>query len=75
MLEQRGDSLHCSFELGIGLDGITSQPDRRLHEAFSVCYLENFAALNSFDQHLDIAVGQLKPLNDVDHCPDLINLI
>ena len=75
LLEESGDALHGGFESGIGLDRITGQADGGLHEAFGVDDLEDFAALNAFDQDFDVAVGELEALHDVDDGADLINLV
>ena len=36
---------------------------------------KNLAALDAFDQHLDVAVGQLQALHDVDDRADLVDLV
>ncbi len=43
--------------------------------AFGVGDLQDLAALNAFDQDLDVAVGQLQALHDVDDGADLVNLV
>ncbi len=75
LLEQGGDALHAGFDLRIGLGGIAGHADRNLHVAFSLADLQNFAALDAFDQDLDVAVGQLQALHDVDDGADLVDLV
>ena len=36
---------------------------------------KNLAALNAFDQHFDVAVGQLQALHDVDDGADLVDFV
>ena len=46
-----------------------------MKEAIGIDNLKNLAALDTLDQHFDIAVGQLKTLNDIDDRADLIDFI
>src|SRR6185312_5149578 len=48
---------------------------RNLHESFTLADLQNLAALDTFDEDLDIAVRQLQALHDVDDGADLIDLV
>ena len=75
LLEQGSDPLHAGFDLRVGLGRVAGHADRDLHEAFGLADLQNLAALDAFDQNLDIAVGQLEALHDVDDRADLVDLV
>ena len=75
LLKQRGHALHARFDLGVHFGGIAGDPNVSLHVAVRVGSLEQSAALNAFHQHLDVAIGQLEALHDVDDGADLVNLI
>ena len=74
LLEQRGDALHARFNLRRGLGGIAGDPHGGLQKAFRFDDLQNLAALDAFDQNLDVAVGQFQALDDVDDGADLENV-
>ena len=46
-----------------------------MHEAFGVRDLQDLAALDTFDQDLDIAIGELQALDDIDDRAYLIDLV
>ena len=75
LLEQGRDPLHAGFDLRIGFGGVAGHANRNLHVAFALADLKNFAALDAFDQDLDVAVGQLQALHDVDDRAYLVDLI
>ena len=75
LFEERGDPLHRGFELCIGFDGVTRQADCGLHESLAISYLQDFAALNSFNQNFDVAIRELQALNDIDNSSDLIDFV
>ena len=57
------------------LGGKAGDADGGLHVAIGVGDLQNFAALDAFDQNFNIAVGQLQALHDVDDGADLVDLV
>ena len=59
LLEQGCDPLHASFELRVWLRRVAHRPNGGLHEAFGFGDLQDFTALHTFDQNLDIPVGEL----------------
>src|SRR4029077_9183946 len=71
LLEHAGNALHARFNLRRRLGGITGDPDGGLQIAFGFDDLQNLAALDAFDQHLDVSVGGLQALHDVDDGADL----
>ncbi len=75
LLEQPGHALHAGFDLRIGFGGVARHPHRDLHVALGLADLQNLAALDALDQNLDIAVGQLQALHDVDDRAHLVNLV
>ena len=75
LLEEGSDALHAGFERRVGFGGVAGDANRGLHEAFGVDDLQDFAALNAFDQNFDIAVGQLQALHDVDDRADLVDFV
>ena len=75
LLEQSCDPLHAGFNLRVGLGRIARHAERNLHVAFALADLKNLAALNALDQNLDIAIGQLEALHDVDDSAHLVDLI
>src|SRR5437867_1405986 len=75
LLKKRGDPLHSGFDLRICLGGVPGYPDRDLHVTFILTDLKNLAALYAFDQNLYVSVWKLKTLDNVNDCPDLINLV
>ena len=75
LLEQRRDALHAGFDRRVGFGGVTRDAHRGLQEAVGVGDLQDLAALHAFDQDLDVAVGQLQALHDVDDGADLVDLV
>ncbi len=71
LLEHAGDALHAGFDLRGGLGGITGDPDGSLQKALGFDDLQDLAAFDAFDQHLDVAVGEFEGLHDVDDGADL----
>ncbi len=76
LLKETGDALHGGFdlrrELGGVLDGADAWP-RSSRRSRPTCRM--LAALQAFDQNLDVAVRQLEALHDVDDGADLVNLV
>ena len=75
LLEERRDPLHAGLDLRVGLGRVARHADGSLHEAFALADLQDLAALDAFDQHLDVAVGQFQALHDVDDGADLVDLV
>ena len=75
LLKERRDALHGGFKLCIGLNRIAGQAYRGLHETFGIDDLQNFSALDAFDQNFDVAVGELQALHDVDDRSYLVNFV
>jgi hypothetical protein len=70
LLEQRHHAAHRA--LGVNA-GFLVRRDRLHHdpvETFVFLPLDDARALDPFDQHLDVAAGQLEALDDVRHAPD-----
>jgi hypothetical protein len=65
----------AGFNLGSSLRQIFRRANGGLEIAVGVDYLQNLAALQAFDQHLDIAVGKLQALHNVDDGTDLVDLV
>ena len=74
LLEHAGDALHARFNLRRRLGGVTRDPHRGLQIALGFDDLQDLAALDAFDQHFDVSVGQLQALHDVDDGADLENV-
>jgi hypothetical protein len=53
------------------LGGITGDAHGGLQKAFGFDDLKDLAALDAFDQHLDVSVGKFQALHDVDDGADL----
>ncbi len=75
LLKQRGDALHGRFDLRRHLRRVAAHPHRRHVEAVGLGHLQDARPLNSFHQHLDVAVGHLQALHDVDDAANLVNLV
>ena len=75
LFEQSCNPLHPGLNLRVGLGRIARHAERNLHVAFALADLKNFAALNALDQNLDVAIGQLETLHDVDDSAHLVDLI
>src|SRR5262249_40059193 len=75
LLEQRRHALHAAFNLRSGFGRVAGHPDRNLHVALVLGDLQDFAALNAFDQDLDVAVRELEALLDIYDRAYLVNLI
>ena len=74
LLEQRRYALHRGFNLRRDFGRVLHGADSGFEVAVRVRDLQNFAAFHALDQHLDVAIGQLQALDDVDDGADLVDL-
>jgi hypothetical protein len=63
------------FDLGSGLDFGGKQADGGAEEAFLGSDGKGASALDAFNEHLDIAVGQLDALDDVGEGADGVDFL
>src|SRR5262249_45145130 len=69
------DTLHRLFDHRRGFYRVLGYANAGMEEAVGIDNLKNFAALDTLDEDFDVAVRQLKTLNYVDNCADLVDLI
>jgi hypothetical protein len=65
LFEQRDDAAHRAFGIDAGLLVLRDHLDHDTVEAFVFFPLDRPCALDPFDEHFDVAVGQLQALDDV----------
>jgi hypothetical protein len=70
LFEQPGDAAGERFQLRARLHLEVERADYGAEKAFVVGDRNHLGALHAFDQHLDIAIGQLQALHDVDDAAD-----
>ncbi len=70
LLKQIGDARGQRIQLRALLDFKLESFDGGFEVALVFGHRKNFAALDAFDQHLDVAVGLLQALHDVGDCSD-----
>ena len=67
LLEQRHDAAHRLLDVAGGVLLPLQHLDDDAVEALVFLPLDDAGAIDAFDQHLDVAVGQLQALHDVGH--------
>ncbi len=67
LLEQRHDPAHRLLRVGARLALLRQHFDHDAVEALVFFPLDRARAVDAFDEHLDVAVGQLQALDDVGH--------
>ena len=65
LLEERDHAAHRAFDVAAGFPLFRQHLDDDPVEAFVFLPLDGAGAVDAFDQHLDVAVGQLQALDDV----------
>ncbi len=75
LLVEAGDLLYELLDLRSGFDFRGKQADGGAKEAFFGGNGNGTSALDAFNQHFDIAVGQLDALDDVREGADRVNLL
>ena len=70
-----GDAADQRIQLRPGLDSVVERPDGGAEETVFFADRDDFAALDAFDQNLDIAIGLLQALHDIGDGADGKNFI
>ena len=75
LLEQRHDAAHRRFDVAGGFLLLRQHLDDDAVEALVFLPLDGAGAIDAFDQHLDVAVGQLQALDDVGDAAHRVDVV
>ena len=75
LLEQRHDAAHRRFDVAARLALLRQHLDDDAVEALVFLPLDGAGAVDAFDQHLDVAVGQLQALDDVGDAAHRVDVV